>query len=121
MSDDGTQDGEPVIGYKVRELLADIDRSLVDLRRDMTGKLDLLFSRLDGKADKSEVIGLATKVEAVDQRLHHVEQEQTSQLRHSQQVTDSRRWLWPVVLSIAVVAVMTAGVWLQWQASKGGH
>lgn len=125
---DADEQNEPVVAYKVRELLVGLGRDIGDLRREMTDKLDLLFSRLDGKADKADVAGLATKVEAVDQRLHHVEQAELARERDAEketeareQATQARRWLLPLVLSAAVLIVMAAGLYLQWQVAQKGH
>lgn len=88
------------ITYTVKELLSDI-----------RGSLGRLEGKLDAKADRTEVNDLIRRVESESNRITAIETLITTQERVEVNNTEWRRFVWPTVLSIVVIAV-TLLAWL---------
>jgi uncharacterized protein YhaN len=96
---------EPVIAYSVKDILT-------EMRADITNKLDRLFDLLALKADKGDLAALQQKVDAHDLHLAQIQGELDRAHNHVAWRSEWRRWLIPTILSVAMIAIMIASMFL---------
>lgn len=90
----GNGNGGGTVSYSIKELLDGIRTSI-----------DRLYGKLDTKADRSEVIELSQRVNNESKRIDTLETSREVETRSDSQHRDWNRWVIPVLITIAMLAV----------------
>lgn len=85
-------DGE--VTYSVKELI-----------QGLSEKIDLFMSLLGNKADQSSVAHANERIDGIDRRLTAIEHSSQANDKSARASQEFRRWMAPVLLSIAMIAV----------------
>jgi hypothetical protein len=91
---------EPTVNIPISELLRKIDE-----------KIDKLIDALSTKADKAELHALAVKVDSHDDQLKTLLAANVAAANERKSQTEWRRWMIPIVISVASVIATALQVW----------
>lgn len=84
-------DDQQTVSIPITDLLGDIKRSVGDLGRDMTARLDRIEGQLAQKADRADVAHLDGRVKALEVEKATREKAREVNAEHQQAGSESRR------------------------------
>ena len=90
---------EVEVAYTVKELI-----------KGLSDRIDGFMQMMATKADQAQVAQAMIRIDAHETRLAKVEHEQETMAKHSSAKSDFKRWLIPVILSGATIAVLVIQV-----------
>lgn len=100
--DNRDRDHDATVSYSIKELL-----------RDIKGSVDMLYGKVDRKADTDRVDQVEQVVLNHATRIDRIENRMTSEASHSASHTEWRRYLIPTVLAVVMAVVAVVDLFLK--------
>lgn len=99
---------EPGIVFTVKELISRLD-----------GKLDMMMNVLTGKADRTDVNNLETRVGAVEVKVNSISTEKETEVKVEERSTNSHRFLITILGTSVALLIATVSVIVTLMIVKG--
>jgi hypothetical protein len=93
----------PSVSYPIAALLDRLERTIDGLRQDVAQRFDRLERTLAAKADKADLAAVEHRVGVLETAAAEQKTATAIARDHARSRTDWRRWIWPTLLTTAMV------------------